>query len=75
MSDRTMYVNSVEVINPRFAEAYTYRRNGENLGILGVLAEDGRTWIVHDFMNEVEQRFDSKNKAKEFIKNNTPIYV
>ncbi|RIM32754.1 hypothetical protein BUY35_00255 [Staphylococcus cohnii] len=74
MSNRTMYVNSVEVINPKLAEAYTYRRNGENLGVLGLLM-DGRTWIVHDFMNELERRFDSKNKAKEFIKNSTPIYV
>ncbi|WP_261677126.1 hypothetical protein [Staphylococcus equorum] len=30
MSDRTMYVKSVEVLNPRYVEAYTYRRQGEN---------------------------------------------
>jgi len=74
MSDRTMYVKSVEVLNPRFAEVYTYRRNGENLGILGQLVKDS-TWIVHDYMNEEVRHFDSKHKAKAFIKNNTPIYV
>lgn len=73
MSDRTMYVTSVEVLNPRYVEAYTYRRQGENLGTLGCLKNG--TWIVVDFMNYVEKRFDSKNKAKEFIKNNTPIYI
>ena len=74
MSDRTMYVQSVEELNPKFAEAYTYRRNGENLGMLGLVVKDS-TWIVHDFMNEEIRRFNSKSKAKEFIKNNTPIYI
>lgn len=73
MSNRTMYVKSIEVLNPRYVEAYTYRRQGENLGTLGCL-RDGSTWVVADFMNYVEKEFDSKNKAKEFIKK-IPRYI
>lgn len=73
MSDRTMYVKSVEVLNPKFVEAYTYRRQGENLGTLGCFI-DG-TWVVVDFMNYEVRHFDSEHKAKEFIKTSTPIYV
>lgn len=75
MKNKTMYVESIEnVLNSRYVEAYNYRRNDETLGILGLL-EDQKTWIIVDFMNNIEISFKSKNKAKEFIRNSTPILV
>lgn len=73
MKEKTMYVESIEnVLNSRYVEAYNYRRNDETLGILGLLV-DQKTWIVHDFMNNIELTFKSKNESKEFIRNSTPI--
>lgn len=73
MTERTMYVESIEnVWNSRYVEAFNYRRNNENLGILGLL-EDQQTWVVLDFMNNIELTFSSQRKAKAFIKQHTPI--
>lgn len=73
MKDKTMYVESIEnVLNSRYVEAYNYRRNNETLGILGLL-KDQKTWIVLDFMNNIELTFDSQKKAKYFIRSNTPV--
>lgn len=76
MKARTMYLESIAILNPDHLEAYTYRRDGENLGSLILKMEEGReVWRVLDFMNNVGVDFNSKNKAREFIKNHTPIFV
>lgn len=73
MMERTMYVESIEnVWNSRYVEAFNYRRNDETLGILGLL-EDQKTWVVLDFMNNIELTFGSQRKAKNFIKHHAPI--
>lgn len=73
MKDKTMYVESIEnVLNSRYVEAYNYKRNNETLGILGLL-KDQQTWIVLDFMNNIELTFKNQKKAKDFIRSNTPI--
>lgn len=71
---KTFYSHSVDILGKDVAEAYSYRRNKETLGVLYYTISTGE-WNVLDYMNNINNSFESEKQARKFIKEKTPIFI
>lgn len=71
---KTFYIPVAEVVNRNVAESYRYRRDKEDLGLLFYTIDDDK-WHVLDYMNNIENIFDTEKQAKAFIKDSTPVKI